>query len=71
VSKKRKGGMGNTLIGVGEIIFGVLLATPADEVAVAGGTAGIGGLLAPIQVPLTLGIGGLLAYDGLKRIGLV
>jgi len=67
----KKGGVGNTIIGAGEIILGVLLATPADEAVVTGGTAGIGGLLAPIQFPMTIAIGGLLAYDGLKRVGLV
>lgn len=49
-----------SLTGLAEVGLGLLLISPADEIA-------IGGTLAPVQGPVTAIIGAYLVYDGLQR----
>lgn len=58
----------NFLLGIAEIGAGIVLASPADELLLTTGTAGVGGLALPAQLPITAIAGIALVYDGIKRL---
>lgn len=62
-------------VNTGKIIAGVVLtgvgafiASPADEAIVTGATLGAGAVAAPVQAPVTAGIGGLMIVTGMGLI---
>jgi len=58
----------NTLMGLGELAIGFLLASPVDEAGLAILTGGASLIASPAQIPVSGAIGILLAIDGLGRL---
>lgn len=66
----KKSGTFNKMLGWVELLSGVVLASPLDEILVTAGTSGGGIVLSPIQLPSTAVLGGIIFLDGLERLGI-
>jgi len=58
----------NKAVGIGEVLAGLFLISPADEAIFSIGTGGLGLAAAPAQLPITAAAGYLLAIDGVRRL---
>jgi hypothetical protein len=66
--KRRPVKVGRLLVGGVLTVAGGILMSPADEIAVAAATAGVGLAAAPVQGPVTAGLGAVLATAGVGLI---
>lgn len=55
-------------LGLGQILAGLFLISPADEAIFTAGTGGLGIAAVPAQLKLTAAAGYVLILDGIRRI---